>query len=89
MRLTQPLSHQAQVPVVFPSVTRHKVRNDYPLLLLQELGVSLVRVPLEDIEDPFQRGRLDLKVGEGIGYQLTGFDLSALLKSAADNPQGQ
>ena len=64
--LRHPLSQRAEVPIVFPSVIRQPIRNDYPLLACVELGVQQVRVPAGDFEDPFQRRRLSILREEGI-----------------------
>lgn len=38
---------------------RKKVRNDYPLLALWEMGVRTVRIPLHDLLDAHLRGRME------------------------------
>ncbi|MBL8351316.1 MAG: metallophosphoesterase [Burkholderiaceae bacterium] len=49
---------------------RKKVRNDYPLLSLFELGTSLVRVPVDDLDDDALVTRLE-KLGHiGLRVQL-------------------
>ncbi len=82
MSLVQPVSHRADVPIVFPSVIRHTVRNDYPLLLIQELGVRHLRIPDGDLDRPFQRERLTLLLKEGPSYDLSGFSLEGLVGQA-------
>lgn len=89
MSLVQPVSHRADVPIVFPSVIRHTVRNDYPLLLIQELGVRHLRVPDGDLDRPFQLERLSLLIGEGLSYDLNGFSLERLVDQAREGIGGK
>ena len=67
--LTHPICNVSEVPITFPSVTRQKVRNDYPLLALVELGVTKVRVPWTDIEDPLQCERFQILKNHGVEIQ--------------------
>ncbi|MBQ4825756.1 metallophosphoesterase [Leisingera sp. HS039] len=50
---------------------RKLVRNDYPLLALQEMGVRHVRIPLADLADPERRKRLPLL--QHLGFRITLF----------------
>jgi hypothetical protein len=63
---THPLGHATPGPVVWPSVVRQPVRDDWRLLALTELGARRVRVPESDLDDPIQRGRLSVLRGEGV-----------------------
>jgi len=67
--LVHPLSLETEVPLAWPSVVRQKARNDYPLLSCLELGLSWIRVPFADIENPQQRQRLEMLHREGVGIQ--------------------
>ena len=69
LTLTHPLCPTVEVPLAWPSVIRQRLRNDYPLLALQELGATSVRVPWTDIEDPLQRERLQHLRAEGVAVQ--------------------
>lgn len=69
--LRHPLAKTGDVPVAWPSVIRQRVRNDYPLLLAQEMGVRYLRFPIEELFDDFQRARLELARAEGIGLVAT------------------
>ena len=69
LTLTHPLCPTAEVPLAWPSVIRQRVRNDYPLLAVQEIGATSVRVPWTDIEDTLQRERLQYLRAEGIAVQ--------------------
>lgn len=80
--LRHPLASTAQVPTVWPSAVRQRVRNDLPLLACLELGVRHVRVPLEDCEDPLQRDRLNVLRDEGVQVVAT-----ALAVDPAVTPQ--
>lgn len=50
---------------------RKPVRNDYPLLALQEMGVGHVRIPLHDLLDPARRARLGALTH--LGFRITLF----------------
>ncbi|WP_372570701.1 metallophosphoesterase family protein [Ruegeria jejuensis] len=50
---------------------RKPVRNDYPLLALQEMGVRHVRIPLHDLLDPVRRLRLASLAH--LGFEITLF----------------
>ena len=39
---------------------RQPVRNDYPLLAAQELGLRHLLAPVSDLVDPLQRERLGI-----------------------------
>ena len=67
--LTHPVCNVSEVPITFPSVTRQKVRNDYPLLSILELGVTKLRVPWTDIQDPLQCERLQVLRKHGVKIQ--------------------
>ena len=63
---THPLGHATPGPVVWPSVVRQPVRDDWRVLALTELGARRVRVPESDLDDPLQRERLPVLRGEGV-----------------------
>ena len=63
---THPLGHATPGPVVWPSVVRQPVRDDWRLMALTELGARRVRVPESDLDDPLQRERLTVLRGEGV-----------------------
>jgi len=70
LTLTHSLCPTAEVPLSFPSAVRQRVRNDYPLLSCIELGVTCVRTPWTDLEDPLQKRRLQLLRSEGVSVQV-------------------
>ena len=89
LTLLHPLATRAEVPIAFPSVVRQRVRNDYPLLAGMELGATAVRFPVTDLDDAFQRERLQVLRDEGL--RLTAMapasspsDLSAYVPTHAD-----
>lgn len=47
---------------------RKKLRNDYPFLALQELGVRLLRVPLSDLAEEEPRGRMAALHAMGVKF---------------------
>ncbi|WP_051927563.1 metallophosphoesterase family protein [Ruegeria halocynthiae] len=68
---------------------RKPVRNDYPLLALQEMGVRHLRIPLHDLLDPVRRNRLATLAH--LGFEITLFsygipedDVLALIAGQAD-----
>ena len=67
--LTHPICNITEIPITFPSITRQKVRNDYPLMAIMELGVTKLRVPWTDIQDPLQYERLELLRNDGVEIQ--------------------
>ena len=54
---------------------RKRVRNDYPLLGLWEMGVRDLRIPLSDLATPERRDRLRALAGHGFAYTLFTFGL--------------
>lgn len=89
LSLIQPLSSRADVPVVFPSVLRHSVRNDYPLLVSQELGARHLRIPEGDLRRENQVERLRYLLQEGLHYQVFGFDPEILISQGLESPLGK
>lgn len=64
--LHHPLSREGQTPSIWPSAVRQPVRNDYPLLAAQELGLRHVLAPISDLVDPLQRERLGILREQGV-----------------------
>jgi len=81
--LTQPLVWQAQVPMAYPSLVRQPVRNDYPWLLLREVGAGLVRVPCEDLGDSTQQSRLQWLRQDGLQLQAVAVGLGSAAQTSA------
>ncbi len=54
---------------------RKKVRNDYALLALLEMGIARVRIPAFDLLDPAHRARLDDCSHLGLRFTLFSFGL--------------
>lgn len=68
---------------------RKKVRNDYALLALLEMGVARVRIPAFDLLDPDHRRRLDACRYLGLHFTLFSFGLpDAQLLDAVRNAAG-
>ncbi|MBI3974279.1 MAG: hypothetical protein HY332_23620 [Chloroflexi bacterium] len=63
---THPLGHMTPGPVIWPSVVRQRVRDDWRLFACLELGARHVRVPESDLEDQSERARLPVLRGEGV-----------------------
>lgn len=70
--LTYPWAEEVDLPpnAALDEFRRKRVRNDYPLLSLFELGVSLVRVPVEDLDDVALARRLGKLGATGIRAQI-------------------
>lgn len=64
--LHHPLSRQGQTPSIWPSAVRQPVRNDYPLLAAQEVGLRYLLAPVSDLVDPLQRERLGILRKQGV-----------------------
>src|SRR5262249_19168488 len=61
---------------------RKKVRNDYPLMALWEMGVRKLRVPSQDLEDPRIRERM--QVLRTLGHRFTVYTLEVPRQRARD-----
>ena len=66
MTLTHTPTPTGQVPLAYPSIVRQTVRNDYPILTCQEMGLKHVRVPVSDLLDETQNGRLQILRSRGV-----------------------
>ena len=65
LTLTHTPTPVGQVPLAYPSIIRQTVRNDYPLLTCQKMGVRHLRVPIEDVADDGQNSRLQILRDKG------------------------
>ena len=83
--LTHPLVTESQVPLAYPSLVRQPVRNDYPLLLIREMGTGCLRVPGSDLDDPLQQSRLAWLRRAGCHLQATALGIGAALRVAGDH----
>ncbi len=54
---------------------RKKIRNDYPLLALWEMGIRKLRVPFQDLEDPAVRDRMRVLRRLGHDFTVSTFDV--------------
>jgi 3',5'-cyclic AMP phosphodiesterase CpdA len=52
---------------------RKRARNDYPLAALWRLGTRRLRVPLDDLIDPYARARMGDLVANGFRFTVSGF----------------
>mgnify|MGYP001295369528 FL=1 len=80
--LRQPWCDSADIPTPWglDAFRRKRIRNDYPLLALWEMGVRDLRVPLDDLADPATRSRMvDLA---SLGHRFTAYSYG-LPKGAA------
>ncbi len=71
--LRHPWCESAHIPTPWglDSFRRKPIRNDYPLLALWEMGVSQLRVPLDDLADPDTGQRMAELAA--LGHRFTAF----------------
>jgi hypothetical protein len=80
--LRQPWCDSADIPTPWglDAFSRKRIRNDYPLLALWEMGVRDLRVPLDDLADPQTRARMTELAA--LGHRFTAYSYG-LPKGAA------
>ena len=80
--LRQPWCDSADIPTPWglDAFRRKRIRNDYPLLALWEMGVCKLRVPLDDLADAETRSRMAELTA--LGHQFTAYSYG-LPKGAA------
>ena len=80
--LRQPWCDSADIPTPWglDAFSRKRVRNDYPLLALWEMGVRDLRVPLDDLAEAETRGRMSELAA--LGHRFTAYSYG-LPKGAA------
>jgi len=80
--LRQPWCDSADIPTPWglDAFRRKRIRNDYPLMALWEMGVRDLRVPLDDLADPETRARMAELAA--LGHRFTAFSYG-LPKGAA------
>ena len=71
--LRQPWCDRADIPTPWglDAFIRKRVRNDYPLLAIWEMGVQDLRVPLDDLADPETRNRMTELAA--LGHRFTAY----------------
>ncbi len=78
-----------QIPFnyILDEFVRRKVRNDYPILAMWELGIQKVRVPLSDLLDPDSRERISLLYAKGFQFTIfsSGFPKGDRLNAVFQN----
>ncbi len=60
LTLRHPITNVVEIPIVFPSTVRQRVRNDYPLLSCLEMGARSLRIPWTDLRSEDQWVRLSI-----------------------------
>jgi hypothetical protein len=68
---THPLGHMTPGPIIWPSVVRQRVRDDWRLFACLELGARHVRVPESDLDDATERSRLPVLRDEGVSVTVS------------------
>ena len=86
LTLESPLAATTWVPLAWPSAIRQPIRNDYPILAIQELGCRQIRTPLTDLDDPLQNRRLQILRTEGVRIIATCFD--SMIPALSDQTTG-
>jgi predicted phosphodiesterase len=71
--LRQPWCDSADIPTPWglDAFSRKRIRNDYPLMALWEMGVRDLRVPLDDLADGETRARMAELAG--LGHRFTAY----------------
>jgi 3',5'-cyclic AMP phosphodiesterase CpdA len=66
---------------------RKVLRNDYPLLALDEMGVRKLRVPLDDLQDDRTRARIADLIALGYGFTVFSFGVpcAAVVTAMSDH----
>lgn len=54
---------------------RKVIRNDYPVLALWEMGLRLMRVPIQDLTDDKVRRRMEIMKGAGHLFQVYSYNI--------------
>ncbi|MBI4770553.1 MAG: metallophosphoesterase [Chloroflexi bacterium] len=88
VELRHPWAEVVDIPYnyILDELVRRKVRNDYPILALWDLGIERVRAPLADLLDPDVRARMQALRARGHAFTLfslrapQGAALEALLR---------
>ena len=80
--LRQPWCDSADIPTPWgiDAFSRKRIRNDYPLMALWEMGVRDLRVPLDDLADPQTQARMTELAA--LGHRFTAYSYG-LPKGAA------
>lgn len=63
---SHPIGHFTPGPVIWPSVVRQRVRDDWRFEALLEIGARRLRVPESDLAEPSERPRLEVLRAEGV-----------------------
>ncbi len=82
--LRQPWCDSADIPTPWgiDAFSRKRVRNDYPLMALWEMGIRDLRVPLDDLADPETRARMaELAI---LGHRFTAYSYGLPRGAAAE-----
>lgn len=77
VELRHPWAEIVEIPYnyILDEFVRRKVRNDYPILAMWELGIRKMRVPISDLLDPAVRARMGALRSKG--HQFTVFSFYA------------
>jgi 3',5'-cyclic AMP phosphodiesterase CpdA len=82
--LRQPWCDSADIPTPWglDAFRRKRIRNDYPLMALWEMGVRDLRVPLDDMADPETGARMDELAA--LGHRFTAYSYGLPKGAAAE-----
>lgn len=82
--LRQPWCDSADIPTPWglDAFRRKRIRNDYPLMALWEMGVRDLRVPLDDLADPKTRERMTELAA--LGHRFTAYSFGLPKGGARD-----
>jgi len=66
LHASHPLGHYTPGPVIWPSIVRQPVRDDWRLFACLEIGARFLRIPSSDLDAPVERDRVSVLRDEGV-----------------------
>jgi 3',5'-cyclic AMP phosphodiesterase CpdA len=75
VELRHPWAEIVEIPYnyILDEFVRRKVRNDYSVLAMWEMGIRKVRVPISDLVDPEVRARMEALCAKGFQFTVFSF----------------
>lgn len=66
LSLERPLISFSDIPSSWPSIISRRIRNDYPLLSILEMGTKFIEIPIKDLTNQIQNKRIHYIRSEGV-----------------------
>ncbi|MDP6778181.1 MAG: metallophosphoesterase, partial [Candidatus Latescibacteria bacterium] len=89
LELRHPWTEEMDIPAsgAIEEFGRKRVRNDYPLFALWEMGAAAFRLPLQDLLDPGTRARIEAMAARGQRFRFYAYGVptEAALDSISGN----